>query len=378
VAAVNDSPVNTVPGFQRADVNTPIYITGISVDDVDAGLNDVEVTLSVNNGTLRVNGSVAGGLAITDNNSSSVTLTGTLNQINNTLGDATGLQYQADPDFSGYDELAVTSNDQGYYGSEDPKVFKSDTDQVVIAVGDVPDPVPDGTDGGFVGFHWKDYYDMGDNGSGGDQLGLGGSLEATYSLLDFLSSQGILPESLTAGAGTENEASGQAYFGILLNEAIFGEDQQSRNEAWGGLFQLLEEEEIGEDGALALGLAEFLHRLQDWRAGQDLDDVVLVFNAGEIKLVEWFDSLMAPEGDWLSGKQTSAPDLEEPVQQLRYSTNMVFDMDELTVADAFDIEAPHYDASSTGGVSSKVYDMDSFWPEEPMLTYPSKSQYTRT
>jgi hypothetical protein len=57
---------------------------------------------------------------------------------------------------------------------------------------------------------------------------------------------------------------------------------------------------------------------------------------------------------------------------------MVFDMDELTVADAFAVDLPFDEASLTGGVSSKVYDMDSFWPEEPMLTYPSKSQYTRT
>ena len=52
VAAVNDSPVLTVPGAKTVDEDTLLSITGISVADVDAATGAVKITMSVAQGRL--------------------------------------------------------------------------------------------------------------------------------------------------------------------------------------------------------------------------------------------------------------------------------------------------------------------------------------
>ena len=52
VDAVNDAPVAVVPPSITVTEDVPSDITGISFSDVDAGANDVVVTLSVSAGTL--------------------------------------------------------------------------------------------------------------------------------------------------------------------------------------------------------------------------------------------------------------------------------------------------------------------------------------
>ena len=50
--AVNDAPVNTVPGAQTLDANTALAIAGLSVSDTDAGASAITTMLSVAHGTL--------------------------------------------------------------------------------------------------------------------------------------------------------------------------------------------------------------------------------------------------------------------------------------------------------------------------------------
>src|SRR5262249_57952274 len=55
VSAVNDPPVNTVPGAQGTPQNTPLVFSGgnlISVADPDAVTNTIQVTLTATNGAL--------------------------------------------------------------------------------------------------------------------------------------------------------------------------------------------------------------------------------------------------------------------------------------------------------------------------------------
>ena len=52
ITAVNDAPVNTVPGAQSVNEDTPLSISGITVGDVDGNLQTVG--LSVANGVLNV------------------------------------------------------------------------------------------------------------------------------------------------------------------------------------------------------------------------------------------------------------------------------------------------------------------------------------
>ena len=58
---VNDPPVNTVPGLQSTNEDISLVFSGgtgnpISIDDPDAGANLVDVTLTVTNGTVTLDG----------------------------------------------------------------------------------------------------------------------------------------------------------------------------------------------------------------------------------------------------------------------------------------------------------------------------------
>ncbi len=120
VTAVDDAPINTVPGAQTVAVDTPLAISGLSVSDIDGNLTTVQ--LSVANGTVAV--SLSGGATISAGASGTATLTliGTQADINTTLG---SLTYQGGALFTGIDTLTVLSTDGN---------GASDTDTVTITV----------------------------------------------------------------------------------------------------------------------------------------------------------------------------------------------------------------------------------------------------
>ncbi|MFO1221326.1 MAG: Calx-beta domain-containing protein, partial [Burkholderiaceae bacterium] len=130
VVAINDAPVNTVPGAQSTAEDTAHAITGLSIADPDAGSGAMTVTLSVTNGTLSVSG---GGAAIVGSGTSTVTLTGTQAQINATL--AATVSFTPSANFSGNATLTMTTNDGGNTGGG----ALTDVDTVSIAVSAVND-----------------------------------------------------------------------------------------------------------------------------------------------------------------------------------------------------------------------------------------------
>jgi hypothetical protein len=138
VTAQNDAPVNTFPGVtQIIPEDTATAITGISVADVDASPQNVQVTLHVDNGILDVRTDVGGGLnasQVIGDTTGTVVLTGTTAQINATLGNATGLTYRGNLNYVGSDELDIITNDLGHTGSGGAL---SDTDNVAITVNEV-------------------------------------------------------------------------------------------------------------------------------------------------------------------------------------------------------------------------------------------------
>jgi large repetitive protein len=147
VVGVDDPPVNNGVSSKSGNEDTLIPITGLSVSDVDAdpANQDITVQFTVTHGTLTLNTSVAGGLTAGDitagaNNSSTFTVTATQNQINATLQNATGLQYQGDLNFNtttgGSETLTITSNDQGFNGTGGPL---GDSDNLSITVNPVND-----------------------------------------------------------------------------------------------------------------------------------------------------------------------------------------------------------------------------------------------
>lgn len=94
--------------------NTPVSFPIGLIEDLDSGSNPLSVTLSTPNGRVSVSAAVTGGLGvgnITGNGTGSVTLTGTLSQINTTLSSPTALTYQGNPTFFGTDNLTLTVND---------------------------------------------------------------------------------------------------------------------------------------------------------------------------------------------------------------------------------------------------------------------------
>ncbi|HVI91728.1 MAG TPA: DUF5801 repeats-in-toxin domain-containing protein [Dongiaceae bacterium] len=123
VTPVNDAPVNTVPGAQTASAGTEKSITGLSISDVDAGSGPMTVTLSVAHGVINVTGS-----GVTNNGTGTVTINGTLSQINTILGT---VKYTATSGYNGSDTLTINTNDNGNTGAGGAK---SDQDTVAIAV----------------------------------------------------------------------------------------------------------------------------------------------------------------------------------------------------------------------------------------------------
>ena len=120
ITAVNDAPVNTVPGAQSVAEDTILPIAGVSVADIDSSA--LTTTLSVSSGTL----TVTAGAGVTGNGTASVTITGTAAQINAALA---GLAYTGNLNFNGADTLTVATNDG----------TATDTDTIAITVNPVND-----------------------------------------------------------------------------------------------------------------------------------------------------------------------------------------------------------------------------------------------
>lgn len=148
VTAVNDAPVNNVPGGQTVNEDSKLVFSGgngngVSISDADG--NTETVTLDVLHGALTL-GSTTGLTGLSGNGTASVTFTGTVAQANAALS---GLTYKGVLDFNGLDTLTVTTNDDGNTGV-DPgaqgaggtgtTANEQDSDTVAITVNAVNDP----------------------------------------------------------------------------------------------------------------------------------------------------------------------------------------------------------------------------------------------
>jgi large repetitive protein len=151
VTAVNDAPVNHVPGGQTGLEDTNLVFSAangnaITISDVDANGGNETVTLTVASGTLALGSTL--NLVSSTNNAASITLTGTIANVNAALD---GLTYHGNANFNGSDSLTITTNDNGNTGAGGAQ---ADTDSVAITVTPVND-APAGTDTtiGSVGPH---------------------------------------------------------------------------------------------------------------------------------------------------------------------------------------------------------------------------------
>lgn len=112
----------------------PVAISGITISDPDASLLPMQVTLSVQYGTLTINTGAANGLSaasIAGNGTDTVTLTGDQSSINATLQSLNGVVYQGVANYFGVDQLTITTSDLGNSG---PGGVMTDTDLIFINV----------------------------------------------------------------------------------------------------------------------------------------------------------------------------------------------------------------------------------------------------
>ncbi|MCT7977846.1 DUF4347 domain-containing protein [Laspinema olomoucense] len=118
VNSVNDAPVLTLPTNQVVNQSVNLAIPGISVADVDAGTQPLQVTLSANNGFLTFTNST--NLTFINGDGSgdgAMSFTGTLSDINSALNT---LIYQSGANYSGADTINIVVNDLGNTGAVGP------------------------------------------------------------------------------------------------------------------------------------------------------------------------------------------------------------------------------------------------------------------
>lgn len=143
VNAVNDAPVNDVPATNVTEEDMKLVFSGdtqISISDVDAGDNPIQVTLTATHGKLRLSGTTGLTFSVGDGlDDATMTFTGKLSDINGALD---GLEFTPASNYSGQATLTLTTNDKGHTGSGE----LTDTDTTTITITPVNDaPVLNGT-----------------------------------------------------------------------------------------------------------------------------------------------------------------------------------------------------------------------------------------
>jgi hypothetical protein len=136
IAAVNDAPVNSLGGtIGTSEDAVDAWLSGMTISDPDANpaTDEILVTFHVANGKLEILTNVAGGIVAGDivagaNDSGTITVEATLNQINATLAASNGLTYSPNSNFNGNDTLTVTTNDKGRNGT-DPGISGNGTSE---------------------------------------------------------------------------------------------------------------------------------------------------------------------------------------------------------------------------------------------------------
>ncbi len=149
IRALNDAPVNTVPGAQTTDEDTSLTFSvaganRVATSDVDAAPDDVRVALGVAHGTLTLSGTTGLTIVSGANGTGTMTFSGALAAVNAALN---GLVYAPAANYNGPDELSLTTSDLGHNPGPTPL---TDTDTVAItvtAVNDRPVAVDDDAGG---------------------------------------------------------------------------------------------------------------------------------------------------------------------------------------------------------------------------------------
>ncbi|WP_172147244.1 DUF4347 domain-containing protein [Pseudomonas tumuqii] len=137
VTAVNDAPVNSVPGAQAVDQDAALIFSSgngnlISLSDVDAGGGTVRVTLTGSNGLITLPDTTGLSFIVGSGaNDGSMTFEGSIADINAALN---GLIFSPTPGYNGAASLQITSSDLGLNGSGGTQ---TDSDTITVTVNSI-------------------------------------------------------------------------------------------------------------------------------------------------------------------------------------------------------------------------------------------------
>jgi Calx-beta domain/Bacterial Ig domain/FG-GAP-like repeat len=145
VNSINDVPVNQIPGDSytinedESIVFSASKNNAITISDVDAGTNKVEVNLTTTNAIFTINNNNS--VNIAGNQTANLKLTGTVANINTALN---GLIFRPNANFNGDTKIQIVTNDLGSTGGG---IAQSDTDSINVKITSIND-VPSFTKGG--------------------------------------------------------------------------------------------------------------------------------------------------------------------------------------------------------------------------------------
>jgi len=210
VSAVNDDPVLNLQSTSETvdEEGTLTFNSGnsnlISVTDIDAGVNDIEVTMSVMDGVIDIqNGDLSALTSSSGDGTANVTLTGTLANVNTALD---GMQYEPNADFFGNDDLVVDVSDLGSTGSGGAK---NDNGIVMITVNNLDnDPPVNSVPGTQNAVEDTDFFFSSGNGNAitvSDPDAMGADIEMMLTVTD-----GTITLGTTAGIMITGGADGSA------------------------------------------------------------------------------------------------------------------------------------------------------------------------
>ncbi len=141
IAAVNDTPVNTVTGDGAVIPEDAVVqlLGAVSIADVDGGSGSFTVTLSVTPAAGTLSASSGAGVTVGGSGSSSLVLSGTIAAINSYFsGGATAPIFTAAADFNGAVAFTVLTSDNGNTGSGGAKTDSDTVNGTISAVNDAP------------------------------------------------------------------------------------------------------------------------------------------------------------------------------------------------------------------------------------------------
>lgn len=136
VTAVNDAPVVTGPSSLTVAEDTASSALGVGVADVDAGDDDLEISLAVGSGTLTL--ATTSGLTFTTGDGTAdaeIVARGSVADLDAALAT---LSYRGGADYAGADALTVTASDLGHQGAGGAMTASETVDITVTAVNDAP------------------------------------------------------------------------------------------------------------------------------------------------------------------------------------------------------------------------------------------------